>query len=703
MAPNLTRFLQGPPQPVDPALIADPGNAIIDWLGLKDTDGGLIAKYKLHLEPGYSLWHQMYGFFTDLMYLFYQVMAAYGTAMLDWPLKTDQWLTPLVQVYNRGTAHIYSAISPIYLVAITFSVMLLTVYARRGDGMANQMNKVQWQRIGSALVLTMVVAFLAANPFRVVQIGLEAFGTLASIFTDNTGNTETTTNTTATENTIRTVSFLINYGGVLDPECAAAWSAAQNAGGANPDCLSTAQTAALDPTALTVAYAALALGMGWYLLKLGKNVIIKLAGHLSLFVALLISIAYVAALSLGRRRPYDPMGRTAARAATQGLLSGAILFVAIVLRAWLLELATWNEFPVFIQLALQTAIYWALSEVLIWGLKNKESVYSLFKQRIEGSSFYHTLHPGSAPTAIETLMQGTLERPANWITDQYRNTHGWATDQWNRFINGAGTSAAEGSTVTASGMIPDTPESDAATERVNLLDPTLDQHVIIDPSRIASAPGLGVTVEAGQAPQPFPAAVSTYNQNNEPIIITGQTIQPDPAAAIPQVWFRGGVPQLAPTAPPAPSAPTEAASPIQAPAATDVFEGRLSAYWQTLEKLSSDMRSHANALHHSGAPETADDLSAITAATYRQSTMPGQHVPPTPQQIRPPTARTVLDTAEWRHRFNHSRKLLQANGIQAKIAISALDEIAQDLVFETDSAGRNRVAMKHGRGFGDFI
>jgi len=702
MAPIQTRFFQAPNQPVDPALTVDPGNAIIDWLGLTDSDGGLIAKYKLHLEPGYNLWHQTWGAFTELAYLIYQLMAAYGSAMLDWPLKTDKWLTPLVQVYNKGTAHIYSAISPIYLVAVTFSLMLLTVYVRRGDGSVNQMNKVQWQRIGSALVLTGVVAFLAANPFRIVQIGLEAFGTLASIFTDNAGGNAPSS---ATQDTIRTVSFLINYGGTLDADCAKAWSAAQNAGGANPDCLSAPQNAATDPTVLTVLYAALALFMGWYILKFGKTVIIKLAGHLSLFVALLISIAYVAALSLGRRRPYGPMGRTAARAATQGFISGAILFVLIVLRAWLIELATWQDFPIFIQLALLTAIYWALTEILLWGLKNKESVYALFRQRIEASKFYNTLHPGAPPSMLETLTQGTLERPANWVTDKYRHAQGWTTEKWNRLVDGTGGAASEGTTVTTSGIIPDTPETDAATERVNLIDPVHEQPVVIDPGRISSDPGLGVTFQSGQLPQPLPVAVSTYNQNNEPIVITGQTLQPDLAGNTPQVWFRGGVPQLAPTQPSAqtvaPEPPTSTPPAQSSPAAA--FEGRMSAYWQTLDKISNDMRSHANALHQSGAPETADDISAITTAVYRQNIQSNEEIQPLRSQNRAPVSRTVLDTAEWRHRFSHARKLLQANGIQAKIAVSTQDELAQDLVFETDAAGRNRVAMKHGVGFGDYI
>jgi hypothetical protein len=507
----------------------------------------------------------------------------------------------------------------------------------------------------------------------------------------------------ATGDMIRSITFLVNYRDLLNPTCAHQWSTSINIGGANPRCLSASQLAATDPDWWTVGLAIAAVLIGWAVLSFAVIVAIEFFKHLSLTIAYFIGATWIAALTLAKRRPYDPLAEAVARGGVHFFQAACVLFVSAAGPTLFLHLVTsvLTFLPTLIQVLLSAAGYYISGKVILKVMENHTSLLSLFRDKIKQSNTWTNLYPPNAPaTVTSTALSGMVSQPTSWAKDRYQQAITSSTATWNKLRDNAATwsRTQDGSDNVATDIIADTPQFQAATTRVKLYDKP-SERITITAADTAPAAATGVTaIPAGVLAAPTADGTITP-ATPAPISVLST---PEPAAgAPPYVWFRSGIPQFAPpaaqfNAPPVvtqlPAGTTDivpAAEAQPAPAGPRYFEMA---------------RAQAPSLYNTPPPPpTVDDVIARSTQSYREYTADTSPAPRASRRSAPPDLRSVLTAAQWTQKFNHHRNMLLARGIEAIPQLPADEEDNEHIVLGADSSGQIRVDAKNDRGFGDWI
>ncbi|MCV7256832.1 hypothetical protein H7J86_32110 [Mycobacterium hackensackense] len=730
-------MLPAAPQLPGPDIPAtQPANPFLDWLNLSDSDGGDVAHYRLLLEPKFFdiLHRTVYSGAAETFYSIYLLGASYAAALMKLILDPDLWLNPLTDFYNGVTSRVYAVLPPTAIMVGTFAILLLSVFlVRSGPKPAGppgrpattapswldqwlpsdtQIGKAQWQRLGSGLVMMAVVVVLAANPFKIIREIINGVLALSSTLSFTGGDADATTNyvTTTHNDMIRSVTFLVNYREFLDPACARLWSISINAGGANPACLTPAQSTAADPDLWTVLIAFATVFIAWGFLSFGIIVAIEFFKHLSLAVGYGIGATWVAALTLANRRPYDPLATAASRGAVHFILAIAVLFVSATGPTLFLQLVTsvLSFLPTLIQVLLAAAGYYLSGKLILFIMEKKTSLFSLFKSKVTASKTWLNLYPPNPPeTVMSTMFGGAFDQPTTWAKHNYQQLRERTTNQWSKLKDTATAWGAsqEGSASMTTPILPDTPEFTAATERIKLADKPTDTVIVS---------GLGNIVTAGhQGDHPAgtvaPVAVLGPTGALLPAVPAPIGSDPLPVADMPTVWFRGGIPQLAPPPDHAISALTTTAGQDTQPVAGGATEQAAAtvppAAPGTLQARRLDSaRAEAAQLHGQTTPQLdQDDAIARTTALFRSYRSTPATPTESPRRTDLPGLRSVVSAAQWTQKFNHARNVLLARGVEAIPEIPADEEDIDRLVFAADTAGLIRIERKNDRGFGDWI
>lgn len=732
--------------------IARAGNPLLDWLNITDSDGGIIAQYRLMLEPSYyNLLHKIvYSGGVETCYAVFLLLAAYGAAGLELLLTPDRWLGPLTDFYSGVTAAIYQKVPPLAILAVTFGFLILSVFMRRGGAPAAgpggraqnapppglleqwmpsnaQISKAQWNRLGSGLVLMAIVIVLAYNPLKMIQEVVNTVVAAASelTFTGNEGGAATYA-ASGIANILRDTTFLINYRALLGTDCARQWSQAINAGSGNPSCLTPSEYAATDPDFWTLIMAVLALPIAWgiakFLFVAGK----KLLNHLSLTVVYLVAATWVAAGTLARRRPYDPLANLAARFATHFLLTIGVLFVAAAFPALFVKLFidVLSFLPAVLQIPLVSLAFYVSALVLSAILKNKESIVDLFRDRVKKTQTWNNLFNVKADQkTISGQMLGPvgnqLAAPWGWVTDRYSQAQDWTQQRWTQLRDGTGPPTQEGGAMNVP-VLPDTPETIGAQRRIQLNPeqptnpthrPELDPAATITPADRPGRPAANPTKPA--AP---PVAVVGAGGVTVPAVPAGPSTEP---GAPGYAWFRGGIPQSMPTPSPGATHPVTVSPPPPPPQAAVSHETPLPVSSREdladrtgfFHRRAAALREEAAAMR-STAPVEADLLTAASRI-YRTPATPGETVTlgTSPQGPRTaaatsaqrPDFKALLSSAQWAHSLQRAKNLMAARGITTPPTLAAAAVTAERIVFASDSEGHAVVRRKNERGFGDSI
>lgn len=738
----MTTPLPTAPAPGPDVPATQPANPFLDWLNLTDSDGGQVTHYRLMLEPNFfDILHRVvYGGAAELFYSVYLVGASYAAALMTLILDPNQWLGPLTDFYNGITSRVYSVLPPTAIMVGTFAVLLFSVFvvrsgakptsgpgARPGAAAAapslfeqwlpsnTQIAKAQWQRLGSGLIMMGVVAALAANPFKIIQEIINAVLALASTLSFTGGDAGATTNyvTTTTNDMIRSVTFLVNYREFLAPSCARLWSLSVNVGGANPACLTPAQSTAADPDLWTALIALATVFIAWGVLSFSIVVAYEFFKHLSIAVGYLIGATWVAALTLANRRPYDPLAEAVARGVTHFVLAIVVLFISATGPTLFLQLITsvLSFLPTLLQVLLAAGGYYLAGKLILLVMEKKSSLLSLFKSKVTQSKTWTNLYPPNPPTTVmSTVFGDTLAQPTAWTKRQYQQLRQRSTNQWSKLKDAAGVwgTDQEGGAAMPTTIIADTPEFSAATERVKLADKPTDAVVI---SGLDSQTALsGDLADDRTGPTDAPAPVATLGPDGTLVTATPAPIgsMPPPATDVPAVWFRGGIPQLAPPPDQLNSAPAVAAQDPQpspassAPLPTATIPPSTS---DTVRPRRIDAaRAEAAHLHGVETPQLdVDETIARATQVFRDYRPTPTETPPPPRRAELPDLRSVLSAAQWTQKFNHARNVLLAGGVEAVPQLRADEEDVERLVFAVDPAGQIRVELKNDRGFGDLV
>ncbi len=747
-----------PNAPTDPGTaptIAGAANPLLDWLNLTDSNGGFIIRYRMMLEPSsYNVLHNVvYSGIVEACYDAFLILAAYGAAGMELLLTPDRWLGPLTNAYSSVTAVIYQKVPPLAILAVTMSVLILSVFMRREKAAANgpgrgpnspppglleqwmpsnaQISKAQWNRLGSGLVLMGLVIVLAYNPLKMVQTVVNYVVAIASelTVTGNQGGAATYA-ASGIANIVRDTTFLINYRSLLAPDCAKQWAQSINNGTGNPKCLTPAQYAATDPDFWTVIIAILALPIAWGIAKFLIAAAKYLLNHLSLTVVYLVAATWVAAGTLARRRPYDPLANLAARFVTNFLLAIAVLFATAAFPALFVKLFmdVFSFLPVVLQVPLVSLAFYISARVMTAMLKNKESIVSLFRDRVKKSQTYTNVWNAKADqkTVVSHMLDpigAHLAAPWGRVTDRYSQAYAqardWTQQRWTQLRDGAGAPTQEGGAMNVP-ILPDTPESIGAQRRITLNpeSPTaVADRPVLDPVITISSPDQpigSVTDAAGAAPLALvgPGGVTVA------ALPAGPTTAPGTPG---YAWFRGGIPQHMPTTAPQALTPLvaepamtpqldpapHAAGSLASPPPADDLVDRTGFFLRRAAAL----RDEASAMRPSSPAES--DLLAAASRTYRTLGLPGQVNPvltaqppssaPSGVTTRRPDFKALLSSAQWTHGLQRAKNLMAARGITTAPVLAEAAVTTERVVFATDSQGRAVVRRKNDRGFGDSI
>lgn len=748
------------------------GNPLLDWLNLTDSDGGSISHYRLLLEPGFAnvLHRVVYSGLAEFFYAVFMVLAAWGAAGLELVLTPDRWLTPLTDLYTAITARLYQVVPPLAIVAVTFGFLVVSVFLRRDTAPKGppgrpqappragwleqltpsnaQISTAQWNRLGSGIVLMAVVMILAANPFKLIQQVVNAIVAVASemTFTATSGGAGTYAARGVTD-ILRNVSFMINYRGLLDSECARQWSQAINAGGGNPACLTQQQYAAADPDIWTVLMALLAVPIAWGIAKFAWSAAKHLFNHLGLTIANLVAATWIAAGTLARRRPYDPLVTRAAKFGEHGVITVGILFTVASAPALSVKLFTdiLSFLPPVLQIPLVSLAFYVSARGLDAVLRYRGNLTDLFSDRIKKSQTWTNLYNLKADqnTLTGQLVApfgAQMAAPWGWMTDRYQQVQDWTQQRWTQLRDGSGVPAPaqEGPSMTTSAVQPDSPQSLGAQRRVRLTDTTAADRTTSSPApEDPDLPGAAPTL-LGQTTTPIPplADLSSRAALDAPVVLVnpGGTISrvqiaaPDTEPGAPgYAWERGGIPHAMPTGPrtavtrPAPppaagsvhpaeqlrsdtAAPAVAAAAPTAERPGDPLAHRAANLYRLADALRAEATQHLGCAAPGPGPTDTDQLAAA-ARTYRpdaeaDAPVGGEAILAASQNAY---LRAVLASAEWLHEVQAIKNLLAARGVTALPKLPEAAVSVPRIMFACDSRGEVVVRRKNDRGFGDAL
>jgi hypothetical protein len=728
----VTWMLPATPSPVVSALTTRAGNPFLDWLHLTDSDGGLIAHYRLMLQPGtFDILHRVfYSGLADFLYsLGYLLGSSYATGLIRLVLDPNQWLNPITEFYNGITAQIYSRVPPTVIMLGTFGILLLSVFVVRSGSSAagspqariaasappstfsqwmpahSKIGKAHWDRLGSGLTMMAVVLVLANNPFAIIRNVIDALLAGAGWLSMSGGASGPLhVQSAATTDMIRSITFLVNYREFLNPACAHQWSASINIGGANPHCLTATQLSATDPDLWTVALALAAVFIAWAVLSFAVIVAGEFVKHLSLTIAYFIGATWIAALTLAKRRPYDPLAEAAARGGVHFFQASVVLFVSAAGPTLFLHLVTsvLTFLPTLIQVILSAAGYYISGKVILRVIENHTSLLSLFRDKIKQSKTWTNLYPPNAPSTVaSTAFGGMVSQPTSWAKDRYQQAITSSTATWSKFRGSAGTwsRTQDGSDNVATDIIADTPQFQAATTRVKLYDKPVDRVTITGADTLPAAADAGpAVIPTSVLAAPTADGTMTPAMSAPP---SAMSPQEPPAGAPPYVWFRSGIPQFAPPAAQFSAPPAVTQLPAGATDIAPIAEAQPAPAGPRYFELA---RAQASSLYNTPTPTpTVDDVIARATQTYRGYTADTSPLPRTARRTAPPDLRSVLTAAQWTQKFNHHRNKLLARGFEAIPQLPADEEDNEHIVLVADPSGQVRLDAKNDRGFGDWI
>ncbi|WP_396907964.1 hypothetical protein [Mycolicibacterium sp.] len=739
-----------PLNPTDVDTVTQPvraGNPVMDWVNVKDSAGGMISNYRLMLDPSFysMLSNTVYSGIVELCYAFFLGVSSYASAALQLVVQPSIWLDPLSEAYIKVTAPVFEFASPRLIVVASFAILVVQVFvvrsgpapgATRGGGKSaglmdqwipsnTQIARAQWDRLGSGLVMVGLVFLLTSNPFSMMRTLLEWVIGFGEIFIP--GDSAASSQAINTGNLIRTVTFLINYRDVLDTECAEQWAEAINNQGSNPSCLTASQIAATDTDLWTVVLSALALPVAWYFAKFVFQVLIRFLNYISLAIFYLVSTGFVAAVSLGRRRPYDPLVNVLSKLATNAALSGLVVLVAVVgpgaifgvINALVSAIphngnGIINASVAMLQVAAITVSFFISTLVLARFMEMKETLFSVFKDKVGKSPVYTNLYdlkPGDKGF-VAPLMQ-PLSAPVDWVKGQYQQGAEWSRSHLAQARERASniiTNTRQGGGVTA--VVEDTPQMRGAQQRVKLEvgDAAQAKPKVRLDSMAAAAAGAAAAAAAA------PVVLNAFGQRLKP---PAPDVASADAAVSARPVERGGIPIGLLQTDPAPATPVSnvsgqteptAAGPGPAQSASPSMAVRTA----HLEALRADAQRIQPSAVSGGSVAVLDGSEQIAATTATYTTSSGGGGGAADKDaglavaarklglLQGPNYTMLLSSAAWERGVRHQRHLLAARGIDAIPALSEETESIERMIF-AERGGRPTMVRKHDRGFGDEI
>lgn len=455
-------------------------NWVLAPLNLVDRDGGKIQNYRLYLDGGWGTPEFFAWLTSDLLYLIVIIPAAYSSQLIDFAINPATWLKPIEHAWTAVTAELFAFISPTVLLAAVLlgALMMIAIRARNADEALQDMIK----RTVASLGMYMLILALLYNPAGTLLGVLTGWVRLIGDFDSDTTAVISATAPNLAEgadasvltNFLRPLTWMLNYGSQLSPECATQWVKLIN-DGTPMTCLTSDQIQASQSVGIAFIMTLLALIPVWIYVRFALVIIITFATHLILAIVRFAAGALMAAASPWQDRPFDEFLRFMLSAVANLLIASGIVTLARLGPPLAVSIAEGITDSTLVHFAILVLAYYLLAQ-FVWALEKQFGPIRdwLLKaasntsggqdtSRLWAVAFPGGLNPQA--TALDHLISRTRQRGSQWASQ----TREQVSRMTNEKLQSSSATALEGATKAsgAQGVLADTPQSEGAMAVIN--------------------------------------------------------------------------------------------------------------------------------------------------------------------------------------------------------------------------------------------
>lgn len=336
-------------------------NILTNWSNLTDSVGRKINEYTLSLNRGGIIdWMpKMYAFGVDLGWNVFMTLVALAATFLSW-VGNPSWLDWLDETYRNLTENMFSIINPLVLATLGFALLMFFILLDSVKSNTTTFDKNDYNRIAAGFSIMVCIGVLVANPFAILKAALSVVHAgVATI----AGETVTNYSVFSVDAMIRQPTLIITYNSSVDEKCADLWSTV----GSLPDDGSCFPVGGNTPSAITMVLVVLSLFMAVCAGFFAAVAVWKYLKHLTVAVLGFVSLPWVAAVSMFRRRQFDQLGSVAAVAGGNMLMVFIVQIIALGGPALVSELMSgWGQGgAAVLQLFAMAITYMVLSGIIV--------------------------------------------------------------------------------------------------------------------------------------------------------------------------------------------------------------------------------------------------------------------------------------------------------------------------------------------------
>lgn len=384
-------------------------NPIIELFNVTDSNGVPLSDYSLVFTDAGAITNTPAFIFGRLLaepiYIVMLTLLAPAIWVVNFITDPSQLTRILVDIGSKISSKAFAVISPLALGTLGFMLLAFRLLilprreaAKKGGGgppqkqksvrvlgktgytfestvmrgIGKDARKKPLDQLAAALILIIVSVIFTQRPFLVLQKLLEW---AQRIIADLTGQSGTVASPMMS--LVRGLTWIINFGGAIPENCDRIWAAAMQSGNgeALQSCLGPEQAANMTPSFVTAFLAALALAIGWIVLKFNWAFLKQATWFLAVVVWESILIPYLALRTI-----FQP-NRNNGRGSLDDILAIfriiitylcyfiGIVFLASVLPSALIGALQGIDANAIVQVAALGAVYWAFGKYVIPNIK----------------------------------------------------------------------------------------------------------------------------------------------------------------------------------------------------------------------------------------------------------------------------------------------------------------------------------------------
>lgn len=388
-------------------------NPIFSWTDLADSAGRKVKDYKISFDNGFlDVMGKIYTPITTVLWDFFMFLAVGAATMVGW-IGNPKWLNGLDGAYKSATENFFSAVNPLVLAVGGFGILMFYIAVDKAKSTSTKFSKEDINRVVAAVALMGFISVMMLNPFALLKAALSVVQIIVAAIT---GDDSATMSAFSVDAMIRQPTLIINYNGAVSADCAETWSKTgklTDSSGCYTTDSSSAETILLGGLAVVMAALAFAFA-AWALWKYVR--------HLSVAVFGFVSLSWVAALSLFRRRQFDQLATVFAISCGNLVMVFVIQVISIGGPALVSEvMQDWGQSGYAVLQMIFLAITYLVLLGLLVAVTNKHSALVTALKADANNSLRIMGSPGSSKY---TSLQGkTLRESWSALRDKAESTH----------------------------------------------------------------------------------------------------------------------------------------------------------------------------------------------------------------------------------------------------------------------------------------